>query len=103
MDATNMPEENDLRARVVGLEQATQTNNQRLATLEIWQRQREIESARNDERRVAMEARIDTRFSGLENSVKGIQSLLSRINWMIIAGLVAAFVAFVVGGGLKSL
>ncbi|MFD1197356.1 hypothetical protein ACFQ3K_03310 [Brucella gallinifaecis] len=98
-----MPEENDLRARVVGLEQATQTNNQRLASLEAWQRQREIESARNDERWVAMEARIDTRFSGLENSVKGIQSSLSRINWMIIGGLVAAFVAFVVGGGLKSL
>ncbi len=44
-----------------------------------------------------MEARIDTRFSGLENSVKGIQFSLSRINWMIIGGLVATFVAFVVG------
>ncbi|WP_024900327.1 hypothetical protein [Brucella rhizosphaerae] len=99
-----MPETDaDLRARVVGLEQATQTNNQRLATLETWQRQREIDSARNDEKWVAMEARIDTRFSGLEISVKGIQSSLARINWMIIAGLVAAFVAFVVGGGLKSL
>ena len=103
MEATNMPEESDLRSRVVGLEHATQTNNQRLATLETWQRQREIESARNDERWVAMEARIDTRFSGLEYSVKSIMSSLSRINWMIIGGLVAAFVAFVVGGGLKSL
>jgi len=50
-----------------------------------------------------MEARIDTRFSGLEYSVKSIMSSLSRINWMIIGGLVAAFIAFVVGGGLKSL
>lgn len=99
-----MPDtEADLRARVVGLEQTAQNNNQRLATLETWQRQREIESARNDEKWVAMEARIDTRFSGLENSVRGIQSSLYRINWMIIGGLVAAFVAFVVGGGLKSL
>lgn len=99
-----MPDtENDLRARVVGLEHATQTNNQRLTTLEAWQRQRDIDSARHDEKWVAMEARIDTRFSGLEYSVKSIMSSLSRINWMIIGGLVAAFVAFVVGGGLKSL
>lgn len=99
-----MPDtENDLRARVVGLEHSAQSTSQRLTTLEAWQRQREIDSARNDEKWVAMEARIDTRFSGLENSVKSIQSSLSRINWMIIGGLVAAFVAFVVGGGLKSL
>ncbi|MFS2326356.1 hypothetical protein U2P60_13235 [Brucella sp. H1_1004] len=103
MSSTVPETDADLRARVIGLEQATQTNNQRLATLETWQRQREIDSARNDEKWVAMEARIDTRFSGLEGSVKSIISSLSRINWMIIGGLVAACVAFVVGGGLKSL
>lgn len=38
-----MPEtEADLGARVVGVEQAIQTTNQRLATLKTWQRQREI-------------------------------------------------------------
>ncbi|MCV9907543.1 hypothetical protein OIV19_07940 [Brucella sp. HL-2] len=99
-----MPDtENDLRARVVGLEHATQTNNQRLTTLEAWQRQREIDSARNDEKWVAMEARIDTRFTGLESSNKSIHSTLSRINWMIIGGLVSAFVVFVVSGGLKAI
>lgn len=98
-----MAEDSDLRSRVVGLEHATQSNNQRLTTLEAWQRQREIDSARNDEKWVAMEARIDTRFSGLENSFKSIQSTLSRINWMIIGGLVAAFIGFVVSGGLKAI
>lgn len=99
-----MPEhENDIRARVVGLEHKTQENTHRLTTLEAWQRQREIDSARNDEKWVAMEARIDTRFSGLENSNKGIQSTLSRINWMIISGLVIAFITFVVSGGLRPL
>lgn len=99
-----MPDtENDLRARVVGLEHSAQSTSQRLTTLEAWQRQREIDSARNDEKWVAMEARIDTRFTGLESANKSIQSTLSRINWLIIGGLVAAFMAFVVGGGLKAI
>lgn len=99
-----MPEvDNDLRARVVSLEQTAQSNSHRLMALEAWQRQREIESARHDEKWAAMEIRIDTRFSGLENSNKGIQSTLSRINWMIIGGIIAAFIAFVVSGGLKAI
>ncbi len=97
-----MPDtENDLRARVVGLEHATQSNSQRLMTLETWQRQRDIDSARHDEKWVAMEARIDTRFSGLEFSVKGIQATLSRIMWIVLGGIGAAFVTFVISGGLK--
>ncbi|MEE9906712.1 hypothetical protein [Brucella intermedia] len=102
MDATNMPDnETDLRARVVGLEHAAQTSNQRLTTLEAWQRQRDIDSARHDEKWVAMDARIDTRFSGLESSVKSIQSTLSRIMWIVISGIGTAFVVFVISGGLK--
>ncbi|WP_155269211.1 hypothetical protein [Brucella anthropi] len=96
-----MPEESDLRSRVVGLEHATQSNNQRLTILEAWQRQRDIDSARHDEKWVAMEARIDTRFSGLESSVKGIQSTLSRIMWIVISGIGSAFVVFLISGGLK--
>ena len=101
MEATNMPEDSDLRSRVVGLEHATQTNNQRLTTLEAWQRQRDIDSARQDEKWVAMEARIDTRFSGLENSVKGIQATLSRIMWIVVGGILSAVVVFISSGGLK--
>ena len=91
--------EGDLRARVVTLEHGVQSNSQRLSSLETWQRQRDIDSARHDEKWNAMEHRIDARFAGLEKSVGDIQSSLSRINWLIIGGIVMAIVAFMVGGG----
>lgn len=89
----------DIRSRVVSLEHTAQANTQRLTTLEAWQRQKDVESARHDERWTAMEKRIDTRFSGLENSVHSIQSSLSRINWMIIAGIIAGIFGFMFKGG----
>ncbi len=67
--------------------------------MEAWQRQRDIDSARHDEKWNAMETRIDTRFSGLEKSVHDIQSSLSRINWLIIGGIVAGIVGFMIKGG----
>lgn len=93
--------EHDLRSRVVGLEHSTQSNVQRLTALEAWQRQRDIESARHDEKWNAMESRIDTRFSGLESSVGDIKSALSRINWLIISGILAGVVGFLIRGGLN--
>lgn len=84
--------DHDLRSRVNGMEQ-------RLTAMEAWQRQRDIESARHDEKWNAMEMRIDTRFSGLESSVSDIKSALSRINWMIIGGIVAGIVGFLIRGG----
>ncbi|MBB5702161.1 hypothetical protein FHS76_002036 [Ochrobactrum daejeonense] len=98
-----MPDENDLRARVVGLEHTAQSSIHRLNALETWQRQREIDSARHDEKWVAMEARIDTRFNGLESANKSIQSTLSRIMWIVVGGILAAAVTFVVSGGLKAI
>ncbi len=77
--------ESDLRARVVALEQ--------------WKMQKDVETARHDERWQAMESRIDTRFAGLERSVSDIQNSLSRINWLIIGGIIAGFVGFLIKGG----
>ena len=77
----------DLRSRMVSAEHSIQANSQRLTSLETWQRQRDVESARHDERWNAMEGRIDTRFTGIEKSVHDIQTSLSRINWLIIAGI----------------
>lgn len=91
--------EGDLRARVVTLEHASAAKEQRLSAIEAWQRQRDIDSARHDEKWNAMEARIDTRFTGLEKSVHDIQSSLSRINWLIIGGIIAGVMAFLVRGG----
>lgn len=84
----------DLRSRVVGVEQ-------RLTALEVWQRQRDIDSARHDEKWNAMEHRIDTRFSGIESSVSDIKRVLSRINWLIIGGIATGVVGFLMRGGFS--
>lgn len=97
--ATDM--DGDLRSRMVSVEHQVQGHGQRLSAMEAWQRQRDIDSARHDEKWNAMEARIDTRFSGLEKSVHDIQSSLSRINWLIIGGIITGIVAFLVQGGFS--
>lgn len=95
--ATDM--DGDLRSRVVTLEHASAAKEQRLSALEAWQRQRDIESARHDEKWNAMEKRIDSRFSGLEKSVHGIQTSLSKVNWLIIAGIISGLCAILFKGG----
>ena len=89
----------DLRSRVVGLEHKDQDKSQRIAALEAWQRQREVDSARHDEKWNAMEARIDTRFASLESSVGEIKTALSKINWLIISGILAGVIGFLIRGG----
>lgn len=96
--ATEM--EPDIRGRVVALEQGFAANGQRITVLEAWQRQRDIDAARHDEKWQAMESRIDTRFTGLEKSVHDIQTSLSRINWLIIGGIVTGIMAVLFKSGL---
>lgn len=91
----------DLRARVVALEQKDQDRSQRLNAMEAWQRQRDIDSARHDEKWNAMDARIDARFSGIESSVGDIKHALSRINWLIIGGIITGVVGFLIRGGFS--
>lgn len=84
--ATDM--EPDLRSRVVALEHSTQSREARLAALEAWRTQRDIDSARNDERWKHMDEKID-----------GISRTLLRINWLIIGGIIAGFIGFLIRGG----
>lgn len=91
----------DLRSRVVTLEHSSAAKESRLSALEAWQRQREIDSARNDERWTAMDSRINNRFSGLEESVRDIKTSLSRINWLVIGGIISGIVAFIIRGGIS--
>jgi hypothetical protein len=72
----------DLRARVVALEQ--------------WRIQRDIDSARHDERWKSMDEKIDA----VGKKVDKISDGLSRIMWTFIVAVILAFVAFVVKGGL---
>ncbi|WP_292365192.1 hypothetical protein [Mesorhizobium sp.] len=74
----------DLRARVVALEN--------------WRVQRDIESARHDERWKHMDTKID----GVEKKVDKISSDISRVMWLILAGIVMAIVTFMIKGGFAS-
>lgn len=91
--------DHDLRSRMVSAEHTIQGLIQRMASMETWQRQRDIDSARHDEKWNAMEARIDARFSGIESSVGDIKTALSRINWLIIGGIITGVVGFLIRGG----
>jgi hypothetical protein len=88
--------ETDLRGRVVALEQGAASNSQRLTTLEAWRTQRDIDSARHDERWKRMDDKIDA----VGKKVDKISEGLSRIMWTVILALIAAAIAFVVKGGL---
>lgn len=71
----------DIRARVVALEN--------------WRVQRDIESARHDEKWKHM----DDKIGDVGKKVDKISSDLSRIMWLILSGIILAIVAFMVKGG----
>jgi hypothetical protein len=71
----------DLRARVVALEN--------------WRVQRDIESARHDERWKSM----DERFNRLESALAGVNGTLNWIMRIVIGGILMGIVAFMIKGG----
>ncbi|PBB44012.1 hypothetical protein CK222_09740 [Mesorhizobium sp. WSM3866] len=79
--AEDQTDTSDLRARVVALEN--------------WRVQRDIESARHDERWKHMDDKID----GVGQKVDKISSDLSRIMWLVLAGIVSGIVMFMIRGG----
>ncbi|MBZ9653567.1 hypothetical protein [Phyllobacterium lublinensis] len=87
----------DLRVRVNALEHADAAIIARLNTLEQWQRQSEIAEAHKNEKWL----HVDYRFNELEKKIEKISGILSKIMWLILGGIVMAFVAFVVNGGLR--
>lgn len=94
-----MPDEQDLRSRMNAAEHQITSMIPRLTVLEQWQRKSEIDGARDGERW----KNVDKRFDELDNKIEKVSGILSKIMWLVVSGLVMAFVAFVVGGGLKSL
>lgn len=85
----------DLRSRVVALEQGSQNREARLAAVEAWRTQRDIESARHDERWSHMEKRLD----GIEKDIGSIQGTLTWIMRIVIGGILMGVVAFLIKGG----
>jgi len=72
----------DLRARVVALEN--------------WRVQRDIESARHDERWKHM----DDRFNRLEQKLSSMGDTMTWIVRLIIGGIIAGILASIMRGGL---
>lgn len=93
--ATDM--DSDLRSRMVSVEHQTQGHGQRLSALETWQRQKDIDSARHDERWKHM----DDRFNRLEAKLVSVNDTLTWITRLIIGGIIMAIIAFMVGGGFS--
>lgn len=80
----------DLRSRVVNLEHGSTGFTNRLTALELWKYQSDIADAVRDEQ-----------FKGIEKALTTIQGTLSRINWLMIGGIVLGFVGFMLRGGFK--
>jgi hypothetical protein len=74
--------EADLRARVVALEQ--------------WRVQRDIDSARHDEKWTHMEKRFDR----VEMQLKGVNDTLVWVMRIVIGAVIAAGLALIFKGGL---
>ena len=89
-DRTSEMDQHDLRSRVVGLEHGSVSHATRLTAIELWKGQRDIADAVKDEQ-----------LKGIEKALGSIQGTLSRINWLLIGGIVLAFIGFMVKGGLK--
>lgn len=105
-DDENM--DGDLRARVNSLEHHDAAHNQRLTVLEAWRQQSDIADARKDEQFKHMDARfgsLDRKIESVENTLGGkidtVNGSLSWIGRLIIGGVVAAVLAFIVKGGFN--
>lgn len=94
-DAANM--ESDLRSRVVALEHGAQSWEIRLVALEAWRTQRDIDSARHDERWIGMENRL----TSIETEINGIQETLTWIMRIVIGGIIMGVIAFLMRGGFN--
>jgi cell division protein FtsX len=81
--------EGDLRARVVAVEHKLNDQKSRIVAMEKWQQEQNIANAVRDERWTT----TLTRLNNIDGNLKWIVRL-------VIGGIIAALVAFMVGGGL---
>lgn len=88
----------DLRSRVVALEHQGQDRGARLATLEEWRRAIDILNARKDEAWL----NLNGRFNDLDKKISDISNTLRWINKLIIGGIIAGVIAFMIKGGFAS-
>jgi len=99
MDATNMPEETDLRSRVVTLEHTAAANVQRLTSIESRLVKYDIDDARKDEQMKTIQNQITSLDKKFDDKVNGIASSLRSINMYVIGGIIAGIIGFMLKGG----
>lgn len=69
----------------------------RLAALESWKATQDTSSAVRTER----DKHLDQRFDRVESSINEVKGYLLKIVWVIILGVLGAFITFMVRGGLN--
>ena len=72
--------------------------NQRLQALELWKASQDTNQAVRTER----DKHLDQRFDRVESSINEVKGYLLKIVWVIILGVLGAFVTFMVQGGLNA-
>ena len=85
----------DLRARVVQLEQASAAA--RLTALEAWRQHLAVSEAHREGQWKLMEKKLDD----VSSDVGDIKGTLTWVSRLIIGGIIAAIVAFMVKGGFN--
>lgn len=86
-----------LHTRIVGVEHTVAANNQRLTTLEAWQRQTEIGEAKRGEQWSTLQRDLGT----LTKSIGEVQGTLRWIGRTIIGAIILAIMAFLIRGGFS--
>lgn len=82
--------------RLTSIEHQLSSHDQRLQSLEHM-----ISEAKTDRAvRAERDKHLDRRFDKLEKDVGDVKGYLLKIVWLIVAGIVAAFMAFMLNGGL---
>lgn len=94
---TEMEHGGDIRSRVVALEHKFAAADQRMLSVENWQRLADIAEARKSEQFNAM----TDRYTRIEDDLEKISQTLGRIMWLIIGGIITGMVAFIIRGGLS--
>lgn len=96
-DRNEEMDSSDLRSRVVNLEHAAASKDQRITTLEQWRVAADLIAARKD---VAWENLVKT-VDTVDKKIDGMAGNMTWIVRLIIGGLIMGVIAFLFKGGFK--
>lgn len=82
--------------RLTSIEHQLSSHDQRLQSLERMTSEAKTDRAVRAER----DKHLDRRFDKIERDVGDVKGYLLKIVWLLVAGIIAAFVTFMLNGGL---